>query len=100
MIEMEFDHQRAYGDVVFGENITYEDYLTVPIVRWCIKNIGPLHWPISPGDSLSGEGWEVYADWSLWMSAKFYDRPPRTVLLLTDDVDSKLLTEFWIKFGI
>jgi len=99
MIELEFNQRKAYGDVVFGHNIAYEDYLSVPIVRWCIKNIGPMRWPKNPSDSLCGEGWEIYADWSRWMAAKYRDNPPRTILKLYNDVDSKLLTEFWIKFG-
>jgi hypothetical protein len=99
MIELEFDQRRAYGDIVFGHNISYEDYLSVPIVCWCINNIGPLNWPMRPGDKLGGEGWEIYADWSRWMAAKYRDTPPRTVLILYDDTDSRLLTEFWMKFG-
>ena len=99
MIELEFNTDKAYGMTVFGQDITYEDYVTLPIVRWCIRNIGPMQWPMRPGDRLCGEGWEVYADWTKWMSGK-HDIPPRTVLLLDNDTDPKLITEFWIKFGL
>ena len=100
MIQIEFDQKKAYGDVVFDHEIKLEDYHRVPIVDWCVKNIGPMNWPKSPGETLAGKGWEVYADWSRWMAAKYRDNPPRTVLILEDDVDPKRLTEFWMKFGI
>jgi hypothetical protein len=99
MIQLEFDQRKAYGDVIFNHDITYEDYMSVPVIRWCSEHIGLLRWPIRPGEQVSGEGWEIYADWSKWMAAKYRDIPPRTVLILHEEVDQKLITEFWMRFG-
>ena len=99
MIQLEFDQQKAYGDVIFGHDITYEDYMSVPVIRWCSEHIGSLNWPIRPGEQVHGDGWEIYADWSRWMLAKHRDIPPRTVLILREEVDQKLITEFWMRFG-
>lgn len=99
MIELEFDTDKAYGRAVFGREITFEDYQHLPIVRWCVRNVGPMYWPKKPGDRLAGDGWTVEADWTKWMSGK-HDAPPRTVLQLCENVDPKLITEFWMKFGI
>jgi len=95
-IELEFNIQKGYNDVVVeGKRVSREDYMRLPIVQWAVKNIGPLL-TSEPNQILYGEGWEIYADWDpYWIGV---DGAPRVVLKCSHDLDSRLITQFWMKF--
>jgi hypothetical protein len=96
MIELEFDIQKGYSDVVLeGKTLTKQDYTQLPIVQWAVKNIGPIL-TNEPGQILYGEGWEIYADWNNYINE--VDDTPRVVLKCKHELDSRLITEFWIRF--
>lgn len=95
-IELEFNIKKGYSDVVLtGRNLTSEDYMQLPIIQWAVKNVGPLQ-TSSPGEVLHGHGWEIYADWERYL--KHLDNKPRVVLKLDCELDSRLITDFWMRF--
>ena len=95
-IELEFNIQKGYSDVVLnGKTVTQENYLDLPIVKWAVKNIGPIL-TNEPNQVLYGEGWEIHADWDpYWIGV---DGAPRVVLQCTCELDSRLITDFWMRF--
>lgn len=94
--ELPFDINKAYSDVVLrGKNLTKIDYMQLPIIQWAVKNIGPLK-TASVGEILHGEGWEIYADWQDYINK--VDDKPRVVLKCKHELDSRLITEFWMRF--
>ena len=96
MLELEFNINKAYSDVVLkGKNLSKRDYMALPIVQWAVKNIGPLK-TTKVGEILPGDGWEIYADWQYYLNN--VDEKPRVVLKCKCDLDSRLVTEFWMKF--
>lgn len=96
MIELDFDIQKGYTDVVLkGRKITPADYMELPIVQWCVKNVGHIK-TANPGEILHGDGWEIFADWQNYIGG--VDKTPRVVLKLHTEVDQRLITEFWMRF--
>ena len=90
---LEFDKDRAYGDVVLrGKRFVYEDYLRVPIITWLHNNIGPLKTK-ELGEITYGDGWEIAVDWSQndWQNT-------RTYVIITKPISNELVTKFWMKF--
>lgn len=96
MVELEFDIEKGYSNVVLeGKTLTKLHYMQLPIVQWAVKNIGPVL-TSEPGQILYGEGWEIYADWNDYINA--VDNTPRVVLKCNHKLDSRLITEFWMRF--
>jgi len=95
-IELEFNIQKGYSDVVLtGKTVTQENYMQLPIVKWAVKNIGPIL-TNHPNEILYGEGWEISADWDpYWIGV---DGAPRVVLQCDCELDSRLITDFWMRF--
>lgn len=95
-MKLEFDINKGYKDIVDKKVLTLEDYLNQPVIFWCHEKIGPMKWPKDVNEILSGDGWEISADWTRWM----YDRStkPEVSVIIHKDVDSRLLTDFWIRF--
>jgi hypothetical protein len=95
-IALEFDIRKGYSNVVLeGKNLTKDDYMQLPVIKWAVKNIGPLL-TSEPGQILYGEGWEIYADWEPYFEK--VDRLPRVMLQCTCELDSRLITDFWMRF--
>jgi hypothetical protein len=95
-IELEFDIHKGYSDVVLkGRKITRDDYIALPIIQWAVKNVGPIL-TANPGEILHGEGWEIYADWQGYLARA--DQCPKVVIRLTEPVDDRLITDFWMRF--
>lgn len=95
-IELEFNIEKGYSDVVLkGRKVTKDDYMTLPIVLWAVKNIGPIltH---EVGQILHGDGWEIYADWQSYLQG--LDKKPRVVLKLDCELDTRLILDFWMRF--
>lgn len=94
--QLRFDIQKGYSDVVLtGKAVAKEDVMQLPIVQWAVKHIGPLL-TSEPGQILHGEGWEIYADWDpYWIGV---DRCPQVMLQCTCELDSRLITDFWMRF--
>lgn len=96
MLELEFDINKGYNDVVLkGKRLTKLDYMQLPIIQWAVKNIGELR-TNGVGEILHGDGWEIYADWQGYLNK--LDDKPRVVLKCTHELDSRLVTEFWMRF--
>ncbi len=95
-LELEFDIDLGYTNIVNRQMLILEDYLSQPVIRWCHEKIGPICWPKDVNEILRGDGWEISADWSVWM----YDRSrnPRVCVIINKEVDTQLLTDFWIRF--
>jgi hypothetical protein len=95
-IELEFDIHKGYSNVVLkGRKITRDDYIALPIIQWAVKNVGPIL-TANPGEILHGEGWEIYADWQGYLARA--DQCPKVVIRLTEPVDDRLITDFWMRF--
>jgi hypothetical protein len=95
-IELEFDLTKGYGDVVLkGRTLSKTDYMQLPIVKWAVKNVGELRTD-QQGQVLYGDGWEIFADWQTYLNG--LDKRPRVVLKLTQQVDQRLITDFWMRF--
>ena len=94
--QLKFDIQKGYSDVVLtGKTVAKEDIMQLPIVQWAVKNIGPLL-TSDPGQILHGEGWEIYADWDPYLIG--LDGTPQVMLQCTCELDSRLITDFWMRF--
>ena len=94
--QLEFDIRKGYSDVVLeGKNLTKDDYMRLPIIKWAVKNIGPIL-TANPGEILHGQGWSIHADWEPYFNG--VDRTPRVVLQCTCELDSRLITDFWMRF--
>jgi hypothetical protein len=95
-IELEFDIHKGYSDVVLkGRELTKDDYMSLPVIQWAVKNVGPIL-TANPGEILHGQGWEIYADWQGYLADA--DQTPRVVLRLEEPVDDRLITDFWMRF--
>ena len=94
--QLKFDIQKGYSDVVLtGKTVDKEDLMQLPIVQWAVKNIGPLL-TSEKGQILYGEGWEIHADWDpYWIGV---DGTPQVVLQCNCELDSRLITDFWMRF--
>lgn len=95
-IILEYDVDRAYSTVVDKKFLELEDYLAQPLIRWCHRNIGPMNWPKLPEEILQGDGWEIAVDWSKWMFNR--STKPEACVIIHKDIDSQLLTDFWMRF--
>lgn len=94
-MKLEFDPDRGYKGVVGTKFLSIDDYLTQPVIVWCHKNIGPIHWPKDVNEVLQGEGWEIAADWEGYLNG--IDKP-RTYVIIHTSISDKLVTDFWIRF--
>ena len=95
-VELEFNIHRGYSNVELkGRRITKDDYMAFPIIQWAVKNVGPIL-TAKEGDILHGEGWEIYADWQGYLARA--DHYPKVVIRLTEPVDQRLITDFWMRF--
>ena len=95
-IDLEFDIHKGYSNVVLnGKTLTKEDFMSLPVIQWAVKNIGPIL-TSEPGQILHGDGWEIYADWQGYLAHT--DQYPKVMLKLSRPVDDRLLTDFWMRF--
>lgn len=95
-MKLEFDPDKGYGrDPVTKKYLVKDDYLSLPVVRWCHERIGPIDWPKDVNEILRGEGWEIFADWDGWL--RNVDKP-RTYVIIHTSLDTKLVTDFWMRF--
>lgn len=96
-MKLEFDPDKGYGSTpVRKKRLERKDYLTLPVIRWCHERIGPIRWPKSVNEVLTGEGWQIYAQWDDYL--KHLDNKPRTYVIINKDIDQRLITEFWMRF--
>lgn len=95
-MKLKFDIQKGYSDVVLkGKHLTKEDYMQLPVIKWLIDNVGPLH-TSQVGEILHGDGWEIYADWDpYWLGV---DGAPEVCVIIKEPVNEQLITKFWMKF--
>lgn len=90
-IWLEFDPNRGYGsEPLLGQKITVDQYLTLPVIKWAADNIGPII-DRGPDSSVGGEQWYIKAKWT-------NIHTPKTFLIVSKKVDSKLFTDFWFRF--
>ena len=79
------------------DNITSDDYCTIPIFRWLVDNVGEIN-EIKENSWLSGNGWEVGYDYNAdntnWKRKHFI-----YIHIRRKDIDPKLLTEFALRFS-
>lgn len=94
-VMLEFDPDRGYTNVVNRKFLILEDYLSQPVIHWCHERIGAMRWPKEVNEILTGDGWEIYADWGPWLNQ--VDKP-RTYVIITKQVEQRLITEFWMRF--
>jgi hypothetical protein len=96
MLTLEFDPDKGYGNRwLSGRNPDLTQYMAFPIVRWCHKHIGPINWPKAKGEAINGQGWQIHTEWQ-------QDHPDAqftTRVYVRSDLDSRLITEFWMRFG-
>ena len=95
-LELEFNIDLGYTNVVNRQMLILEDYLSQPVIEWCHEKIGPIQWPKDVNEILRGDGWEISADWSVWMLNR--TTTPRVCVIIHKDIDPQLITEFWIRF--
>ncbi len=95
-MKLEFDSDLGYVTVVDRKMLILEDYLSQPVIRWCHERIGPIKWPKDVNEILRGDGWEISADWTVWMYNR--SQKPRTYVILHKDIDPSLITDFWMRF--
>lgn len=95
-MRLEFDPDLGYGsEPVVGKDMTLDQYLALPVIGWCHSKIGCMDWPRDPQQVLTGQGWEVYADWGQYYKE---GTVPRTFILTAQDLSTELITEFWMRF--
>lgn len=95
-IRLEFDSDKGYGSGFRTKSITKEDYLSLPVLKWCHEKLGPINFPKDPNEVLTGDGWEIYADWEGYL--KGIDKP-RIYVIIDKQINQRLITEFWMKFS-
>lgn len=95
-MKLEFDTAKGYIDREIKDEMTIDDYLSMPVIAWCHRKIGPMDWPRDPNQVLHGDGWEILADWSEYLAKT--SLLPQTYVIITKPVDDQLLTDFWMRF--
>lgn len=95
-LELEFNIDKGYTNIVTRQILILEDYLSQPVISWCHEKIGPILWPKDVNEILRGDGWEISADWNKWLYDR--DKNPRTCVIIHKDIDPQLITEFWMRF--
>jgi len=98
-MKLEFDSDKGYRSGVYGRKLDKEDYLSLPIVKWCNDKIGEINWPKDVNEVLTGDGWDIYSDWVERLSDNTLDFAPRLYVIINKEIDQRLVTEFWIRFG-
>ena len=93
---LDFDIELGYTKTVNKQILVLEDYLDQPVIRWCHEKIGPIKWPKEVNEILIGDGWEIAADWNKWMLNRSTN--PRVSVIIHKEIDTHLITEFWMRF--
>ena len=94
-MKLEFDIDKGYTNICNKKVLELDDYLNQPVIRWCHERIGPMSWPKGVNEVLCGDGWEIATDWENVIQ---YLDNPRIYVIIHKDIDSKLLTDFWMRF--
>jgi len=94
---LEFRASKGYGNAILrGKSPELADYLQLPVVDWCVQNIGDICWPKDLHESLHGDGWVIHVEWDHWTNT--VDTAPRTYVIITKPISNELVTKFWMKF--
>ena len=99
-VDLVFDSEKGYGRGIKGKVATKEDYLSLPVIKWCHEKVGPLKFPKDPNEILTGDGWEIYSDWNDILYKDSVDLRPGLHVIIHKEINSRLITEFWMKFGL
>ena len=95
-MKLEFDPDKGYVSIISKKVLSVEDYLNQPVIAWCHRNIGPIHWPKDVAELLRGDGWAISVDWNPWLNN--VDDRPRTYVIIEQEISDRLITEFWMRF--
>ena len=81
-------HVERIKKIEFSPDRYYDEYRALPIVQWLENNIGKMY-PISNKFKLLGEG---------WCTSRSLRQYPNQLVHIVNDTDSKLITEFILRF--
>lgn len=94
-MKIEFDFGKGYGGIEFnGRSIEQADYMQLPIIRWLNDNVGLLKWPKNEGESPSGQGWRLLAEWA----TEDFTQEPKVYIIFETPLSERQITEFWMRF--
>lgn len=94
-MKLEFDFDKGYGHQEFnGRSIEQADYFRLPIIQWLNDNVGTMKWPKEEGESPSGLGWRLLAEWS----TPDLTTQPKVYIIFDTALSERQITEFWIRF--